>query len=147
MNELSKNVKISQGVTPTAGAAGATDIEGAIIDMQGYEGVLMIVPMGTIVAGALTSIKARQGDLSGLGDAADIAGSLQTIADTDDNKTFCIDIKNPTARYLQAYIARSTSNATVGGVTYIQYGARKVPVTQGTSVTVESFVAPVEGTA
>lgn len=38
--QLLKSTKVVQAITPTAGAAGATDIEGTTLDMSGFEGVV-----------------------------------------------------------------------------------------------------------
>lgn len=141
------NCKVSQAVTPTAGAAGTSDINGATLDMEGFEGVLMIVTMGAITAGAVTSIKAQQGAASNLSDAADLLGTAQTIADTDDEKVFLIDLFRPQERYVRLVVDRGTQNAVVASAEYIQYGARKAPVTHGTGVAGELHVAPAEGTA
>lgn len=146
--QMSKNCKLSQAITVTNGAAGTSDISGVTLDMSGYEGVLMIVTFGAIVSGAVTSIKAQQDTASGMGVAADIAGTAQTIADTDDEKTFYIDIKNPRERYIRLYVDRGTQDATVASATYIQYGARTAPVaSHGSNVSGESFVGTAEGTA
>lgn len=142
---LSKDVKISIAVTPTAGAAGTSAIEGATLDMAGFESVLMIVPFGAIVSGAVTSIKAQHGDAAA--SEGDIAESAQTIADDDDNKTFYIDLAKVTKRYVRLYISRATQNATVGGATYIQYNPKKLPVTHGSDVSGELHAGPSTGTA
>lgn len=135
-------------MTTTAGAAGTTAINGSAVDMAGYEGVLFIITFGAIVSGAATSIKAQQDVVSGMGSAADLAGSNQTIADTDDDKTFYIDIKSPRERFVRAVVSRATQNATVGSITAIQYGARTQPVAaHGANVAGEAFVGPAEGTA
>ena len=57
----SQNQKISSAVTIAAGAAGATNINGSILDMADFEGVLVTVQTGPIVAGAVTSIKMQPG--------------------------------------------------------------------------------------
>lgn len=144
---LSKNTKISSAVTPTAGAAGTTAIEGTVLDMTGYEGVLVLVRMGTITSGAVTSIKMQSGTDSSVTDAADLLGTSQTIADTDDDKTFYIDLKRPAERYVRLYVSRATQNAVVASANYIQYGAEKAPTTQGTNVSGEAHLSPIEGTA
>lgn len=147
---LSKNDKISIAITPTEGVAGTADINGAILDMQGFEGVLMAVTFGAITGSAVTSIKAQQGAASNLSDAADLAGTAQTIADDDDDQTFYIDLFRPTERYVRLVVDRGTQNAVVASATYIQYGiqsARKAPVTHGTNVSGELHVSPAEGTA
>jgi hypothetical protein len=144
---LSKNTKISQAITVTNGAAGTSDINGATLDMANFEGVLIVVTMGAIVSGAVTSIKAQQGAASNLSDAADLLGSSQTIADTDDEKTFYIDLYKPAERYVRLVVDRGTQNATVASAEYIQYGARVMPTTHGTNVAGETHVSPAEGTA
>lgn len=143
----SKNMKISTAITPTAGAAGTTDINGTTLDMSGYEGVLMIVRFGAITGSAVTSIKAQQGAESDLSDAADLAGTGQTVADDDDDQTFYIDLYRPTDQYVRVVVDRGTQNAVVASANYIQYGARKAPVSHGTGVSGETHVSPAEGTA
>ena len=142
----SSNQKISSAVTIAAGAAGATNINGTILDMADFEGVLVIVQTGPIVAGAVTSIKMQQDSASGMGGAQDLLGSGQTIADTDDNKTFYIDFHRPQKRYVRLVVLRATQNATVSA-TYQQYGFRKPPVTHGSGVSGETLLSSAEGTA
>jgi hypothetical protein len=56
MLNMSKETKLTRLLN--AVAAGQTDQNGSIIDMQGFESVLFVVAFGTITAGAVTSIKA-----------------------------------------------------------------------------------------
>lgn len=142
-----KNNKISQGITVTAGAAGATAINGATLDLANFDQVTAVVTFGAIVSGAATSIKWQEGDASNLSDAADVAGTGQTIADTDDDKTFYINIVKPRKRYGRVVISRATQNATVGSLTYIQSDPRTLPVAHGTSVSGEFWASPAQGTA
>lgn len=146
--ELINELKITQAITPTAGAAGTTDINGATLDMAGFEGVLMVVTMGAITGSAVTSIKAQQGAASNLSDAADLLGSSQTIADTDDDKVFYINLHRPAERYVRLVVDRGTQNAVVASAEYFQYGAKTLPVaSHGTGVAGEQHVSPAEGTA
>ena len=142
----SKDMKISSAVTLAAGAAAATNINGSILDMEGFEGVMVKVQTGPIVAGAVTSIKMQQDSASGMGAAQDLLGTGQTIADTDDNKMFYIDLKKPTKQFVRLVVLRATQDATVAA-TYEQYGAKKRPVTHGTNVAGETHISPAEGTA
>lgn len=144
---LSRNIKITPAITPDNGTAGTTDINGATLDMQDFEGVLIEVVFGAITASAVTSIKAQQGAESDLSDAADLEGTGQTIADDDDNETFYIDLYRPQERYVRLVVDRGTQNAVVASATYYQYGARKKPVSHATGVTGELHVSPDEGTA
>ena len=144
---LSKNSKITQAIAPAAGVAATTDINGATLDMSGFEGVLCIVTFGTITATAVTSIKAQQGADSGLSDAADLAGTAQVVADNDDEKVFYIDLFSPRERYVRVVVDRGTANAVVASAEYIQYGPRKAETTHATGVAGETHVSPAEGTA
>lgn len=144
---LSKNTKLSIAIAPAAGVAATTDIDGATLDMANWEGVLMAVTFGVITGSAVTSILAQQDSASGMGTAADLLGTGQTIADDDDEKTFYIDLYRPRERYVRLVVDRATQNAVVASATYIQYGKRKGPSTHGTDVSGELHVSPAEGTA
>jgi hypothetical protein len=144
---LSKHVKLVPAITPDEGVAGTADIEGAVIDRQGFEGVLIEVVFGAITAGAVTSIKAQQGEAANLSDAADLEGTGQDVADDDDNKTFFIDVYKPEERYLRLYVDRATQDAVVASATYWLYEPTVKPTTHGTGVSGELHVSPAEGAA
>lgn len=146
---IGKMTKVSTAITPTAGVAGTSDINGTALDMQGWEGVMVIVRMGAITANAVTSIKMQQGAASNLSDGADLEGTSITVADDDDDQTFVIDLNKPRERYVRVVVDRGTQNAVVASAEYIQYGPRKLPTTQNATdlVTFEGHVSPAEGTA
>lgn len=141
--------KIVIATTTTLGAAAATAITSSAIDTLGFSECTFIVPLGTIVSGAVTSLKLQQsGDSGGSpDDFSDILGSSQTIADTDDDKLVYSTIVRPQKRYLKCVVSRGTQNATIGGIIAILSGARTRPVTQGSNVSGEQFLSPAEGTA
>jgi len=62
--------KISIAIAPADGVAGTADINGAIIDMNGYDGVIAVVTFGTITSSAVTSIKMQQDTAAAMGSAA-----------------------------------------------------------------------------
>lgn len=140
------NHKIFIASNTTAGAAGTSAITSSAVDTAGFDGCLFIVPLGTIVAGAVTSLKVQQCDTSG-GSYADLTGSNQTIADTDDDKLLYVDVFRPREQFLKLVVSRATQNATIGGIIAILYNARNRPVTHGTGVAGEVFNWPAEGTA
>lgn len=148
MNRMSEEVKITQAITPANGVAAHTDIEGVILDMQGYDGVLTVVTFGSITGNAVTSIKVQQDTAVGGGTMADLEGTGQTIADDDDEKAFYIDLVKPEERYVRLYVDRATQDAVVASATYFQYKARALPVSaHGTDVAGEAHNTPDEGTA
>jgi hypothetical protein len=146
MGAFVDNNSIVIASTTTAGAAGTSVITSGAVDCAGYDGCLFIVPVGAIVAGAVTSIKVQQCDTSG-GSYADLTGTSQAVADTDDDKLFYVDVFRPAEQFLKLVVSRATQNATIGGIIAIRYNAANRPTTQGTNVAGESFNWPVEGTA
>jgi hypothetical protein len=146
MDKLSEEVKYSTAVTPTAGVAGTTTINGSTLDMAGFNNLQVHIRMGTITAGAATSLKLQHGDASNLSDAADVAGSNQTILDTDDDSIFVMDVDLPTKRYVRVVVLRATQNAVVASGVYHQYRAQTVPITQPAGTTVLKLSAPISGT-
>lgn len=146
MAELIKNIKITSALDYASGSA---DRNGAVLDMSGYEGVLMIVKFATIASGATAKIKAQQGAQSDLSDAADLAGTGISVADDDDNQIFIIDLHKPQERYVRVVVDKDGSNATAESAIYIQYGGSKFPINNNVAdaVTYELHVSPDEGTA
>lgn len=133
-----------------AAAAATTEISGTAVDMQGFKGLTLVVAMGAITTGAVTTLKAQQSSDDGSADAySDIEGTSVTIADTDDNKLILLEINEPQKRYVKPIITRGTQNAVVDGVFGIQTGAKLEPVTQSTTyvASTEYHHAPAEGTA
>jgi hypothetical protein len=149
-NLLSEEVKITQVVDQSEGAAGATDINGDGVDMNGFEGVMFVAIMGPITSGAVTSLKAQQDTASDFSDdAQDLAGTGITIADDDDEQVFVLDIWRPLDRYVRPVIERATQNATVQSVLAVQYGPRELPTEFAVAdlINYEAHVSPAEGTA
>lgn len=146
---LTDNAKISIVSTTTQGAAGTSAITSSAVDMAGYDGCLFIVPVGAVVSGAVTSLKVQQCDTTG-GSYADLTGTNQAIADTDDDKCFYVDIQRPDEQFLKLVVSRATQNATIGGIVAIQYKrgvSSSGGTSQGTNVSGEQWQRPAEGTA
>jgi hypothetical protein len=127
----------------------SADRNGAVLDMMGFKGVMMVVKFAVIATGAVTTIKAQSGTDGTMTDAADLAGTGQTIAADDDNQLFIIDLYEPCERYVRLVIDKDGANATAECATYIQYGAGYRPTTVNVTdlVTYERHMSPAEGTA
>lgn len=127
-------------------AAGTSDQNGTGVDCAGYDGVVFICAMGSITAGAVTSVKAQQSSDDGSADTYDdLAGSAVTIPDDGDNGIFWIDVRAPRKRYVRPVVERGTQNAVIDGIVALRYRNVKVPVTQ--TATGEKHYHPAEGTA
>jgi len=144
-----ENMKVTQAIAPAAGVAGTTTLNGAILDMQDWEGVKVEVVFGAITATGVQSVKGQQGNVSNLSDAADLAGSGTTVADSDDEKIVTKVFRNLKDRYFRVVVPRATANCVVASATYTQFGKRKQPHSGlGTGVlAVTEHVSPLEGTA
>jgi len=148
MSSAIKTIRLKPDGSTYAVAAGTSDLNSDVVDMAGYEGVRFIIGFGTITSGAVTSIKVQQGQASNLSDAADLAGSAITVADTDDNKLAISEIFRPQERYVRLVTDRGTQNAVVDFLVAELYGARKLPITQdATVISAEIANSPAEGTA
>jgi hypothetical protein len=145
-DNLGKNVKISSALDYASGTA---DVTGTIIDMQGYDGVLMILHAATIAAGAVTTFKAQQDTDSAGGTMADLEGTGISVADDDDNQLFIIDLYKPEERYVRCYLDKDASNAVGASAIYIQYNGAKAPFDNSVTdaSTYELHISPDEGTA
>lgn len=144
---LIKNVKVTRVMN--AVAAGTSDQEGSVLDMQGFDGVVFVAAFGTLTASQVTSLKAQQGAASNLSDAADLEGTATgPLADGDGNKLLVLDVYRPQERYVRCVVDRGTANAVIDGVIAIQYAGAKLPIAQGSTVAfAEAHVSPAEGTA
>lgn len=144
---LGDAVKITKVANATA--AGTTAINSSAVDMSGYDGCMFLTTVGAIVSGGVQSIKAQQDTASGMGAAADLAGTGITVADDDDNQMFWLDVKRPRERYLRCVVSRATQNSTWGEIYAIQYRGRSFPVSNNVTDTItgEKHEAPAEGTA
>lgn len=143
---LSKNVQIR---TALDHAEGSADRNGEEFDMQGFDGVLMVVKFGDIAGGAVTSIKAQQDTATGMGSAADLEGTGITVAADDDNQIFVIDLYRPLERFVRVVVDKDAANNTEEMAFYVGYSAIKLPtvMTLADEVTYELHVSPAEGTA
>jgi hypothetical protein len=143
---LTKSVKISDALDY---ASGTVDRNGETLDMQGFEGVAMIVKTATIASGATTSIKAQQGDESDLSDAEDLEDTGITIEDDDDDEIFVIDLYKPEKRYVRLVIDKDGANACAESAVYAKYQGRVRPEDNNVTdeITTELNISPDEGTA
>ena len=146
---LGNAVKFIRVMNSVAAGTGDTQTSSAV-DTAGFDGCLFAVHLGAITATAVTTVKAQQSSDDGATDAyADLAGSAQTPADTDDNKIVLIDIFRPQERYLKALVVRATANVVIDGIDAILYNADVKPTVQDATTVfgLETFASPAEGTA
>ena len=141
---LTEQVKISTALNYASGTA---TVNGSTLDMKEYDGMVVVVKLATVAAGATTSIKLQQGSASDLSDASDLAGSSVSIAADDDNEIKYLELRGPRERYVRVVLVKDGSNAVGASAVYLQYRAKELPVSQPTGVEGEAHASPAEGTA
>ena len=95
--ELGKDTAITIAITSLAGIAASTNLNGVILDMEGFESVLAIVNFGVITATGVQGLKWQQDVVVGFGGAQDLLGSAQVVADDDVSVTW--EEKSASPRY------------------------------------------------
>lgn len=144
---LSKETKVTRLLVSTL--VGTTSVNGSILDMSGFEGVMFIAEANTITDGT-PALKAQDGNDSGLSDAADLAGSSVPYAITDDNKAVILDVYKPLKRYIRPVFVRGgDTGAVIDSILAIQYAPRVQPTTHdaATVAASEVWASPADGTA
>lgn len=138
---LSTDVKITKVLASQI--AGTTAVNTGIVDMQGYEGVVFLAAIAT--AAANNGLKAQQGQIANMSDAADLAGSQVNSNGTQTD--IVLDIYRPRERYVRGVVVRGTSTV-IDAVWAIQYIAGKKPINNITAAqAAEIWASPAEGTA
>lgn len=145
MNE-SREIKITRAMNGVA--AGSADENGTAINMTGFETCTFIGMFGAITATGVQGMKVQESPDGSTG-WADLAGTLVSLADTDDDKMAVVEIVKPLKPYLRPVMTRATANAVIDGVIAVQAQARKrATVHDATTVAAaEVHVSPVAGTA
>lgn len=125
-------------------AAGSTDITGGtVLDMQGFEGVMFIAKTGAVTAAGVFQITPTHATSSNSTSQVAMASYSQgtLVTTTAHSESLAVvDVSKPLKRYVSCQLERATQNVVVDSAIAIQYGAKKMPVTQPSSV-IDSDVA------
>lgn len=99
----------------------ATAVNGTALDMQGWDGVLFVIPYGVFgTNGTLTGLVQRD-DNSGFNTPTNIANSSITqVNAANANATVMVDVYQPSERYVRMQLTGQTNGVTAGCVA-IQY--------------------------
>lgn len=142
---LLSGVKITRVLVDTAAGKAATASD--ILDMSGFDGVLFIAKLGDVADTSVVTLAAQQNTANSTSGMATLSGSVTYTAgasDADDD-LLVLDVHRPRERYVRAVLTSATANAEKNGIIAIQYGASKLPVTQGSTVLdSDTLVEPAE---
>jgi hypothetical protein len=134
---LLDNVKITR--CSDYASAATSEVEGTVLDMAGFDGVIFCSTIGTANAG--NYMQAKEGATSAC--ATILAGS-KVGAGGSDADDLVLEVHKPLNRYCRATIIRGAST-TAGSIWAIQYKGRTAPQTSGDECT--KLVSPVAGAA
>jgi hypothetical protein len=146
-NVLNTRTKITQVMN--AQAVGITTVNGTVLDMEGYEGVEFVALAGVITDGNFV-LKAQDGALANLADAADLAGTATQLNNGQNNTEAVLDVHRPQKRYIRPVVVRGgATGAVINGIVAIQYGPKNLPVADdATTVPIsKTVISPANGAA
>lgn len=143
---LSKNVKVDQILGYFA--AGTTKRTSDIIDMAGYDGVMFIAELGTIIEAGTLDVFVEQNTAnttSGMARLATTTAHTVTAANAALTQScILVDVYQPLERYLQCNITPAAQNAVILGITAIRYNGKNRPDGSATALKQTLLQSPAE---
>lgn len=141
---LLKQVKIS--VNNFTSASATTDVETAIYDMQGFDGIVAMTHFATTGSGTVGS--ASGNGLFARISTASSSGTEQASGSFIPGVTTAqaLEIHRPTQRYVQFGLKRSGAGTKAGSIFVLQYAAGRLPTTNATTITTKILATPATGT-
>jgi hypothetical protein len=140
------NAKIDQVLGYTA--AGQTKKTSDIIDMDGYDGVLFVAGLGTVLENGTVDVYVEQNDAnstSGMARLATTAAYTITAGNAAVAKSaIVVDVYKPGERYIQCNVTPAVANAVILGVVAIRYKSHLCPVTNDSLLQSTRLVTPAE---
>jgi hypothetical protein len=129
MQNLGKNIQIDQVLGYFA--AGTTAKSSAILDMSGYDGVIFVAGVGTIIEDGTIHLQVEQDEVNAAGGMAALAGTAAyTVLAADALKTqscLWVDVYRPGKQFVRATLTPAVQNAVILGVIAIRYSGIKRP--------------------
>lgn len=142
MNNLAsflKNCKISR--VENAAAASTTDADTDVLDMSGYDSIAFVALLGDATSGSVLELKVYGNTANSTSSPTPVELTNDDVqytaaASDADNKIMIADVPqwNATYRYAFGRLVIDTQNCVLDGILAIQYNARDLPVTQGSTV-------------
>lgn len=143
LTSILKDCKITLGLTNVA--AGTSAQSTSALDMSGFDGVIFIAVLNTVVDGSVLTLTAYDNATNtNSGGTAVTGGATNAVtAATSSNTVIVLDVIRPAGRYVYATLTRTAQNATIGGIIAIQYkGKGPDPITQGATVLASALSTP-----
>lgn len=147
MQQLSKDVEIKWLKGAVANASN-TDDDSAIVDMQGFDGVMFLCPLTDSAQTGVASMAVQQNTANSATGMATLTGMTATVtsAANDDvnGKLLIADVYRPMERYLRVKRTSATANMAFGDVIAILYHGRTGPTAQAAAAAIVASASPAE---
>jgi hypothetical protein len=126
---LSKNVKIDQVLGYYE--AGTTKRTSDILDMSGYDGVVFVAGLGTIIEAGTVDVFPEENSANTTVGMAELAGTaaytVTAAAAALTKSCIIVDVYKPLKRYVQCNITPAGQNAVILGIVSIRYKGKMGP--------------------
>jgi hypothetical protein len=133
---LSEQVLVSAPLN--AVAAGTSVQTTSAIKMDGYNSIMYVIQLGTVLSTAVIQATAYEvATNTNSGGTAVTNGQTTSLTDSggaSSNGILIVDVQRQTSEYSYLTLTRTTANVTVNSILAILYNALNPPVTQGTTV-------------
>jgi hypothetical protein len=98
--------------------------------------MMVIVALASIAATGKAGLKVKAGEADDGSDGQDVANSLLTAADDQDNKMLVLDVHKPKSgqSVFTAIVTRETANVAIDGVFVLLYNPTTTPTVQDETV-------------
>lgn len=147
MQQLSKDVEI-KWLKGAVAAAANTDDDSAIVDTQGFDGVLFVCPITDSAQTGVASLIVQQNTANsgtGMATLAGMTAAVTSAANDDVNgKLLIADVYRPMERYLRVKRTSATANIAFGDVIAILYHGRLGPTAQAAAAAIVAAASPAE---
>lgn len=141
MQNLLNNIALDY-VAAAVAAGSSIDNDSAIVDTQGFDGVLFLTTITDSVDTGVATMTVEQNTANSGSGMAALAGAVATAtsAANDDlnGKLLAVDVYRPRERYLRANRVSATANIAYGECIAIKYKGIKQPVTQAAADVADS---------
>lgn len=133
MQNLLNQIKLDY-VAAAVANANNTDNDSAIVDMQGFDGVLFLTTITDCAQTGVATLTIEQNTANSGSGMAALAGAVATATsganDDLNGKILAVDVYRPRERYLRANRVSATANIAFGECHAILYRGTKMPITQ-----------------
>lgn len=142
MNFIKSN-DIREVLAPVS-AGSSIDSNSDIIDTSGYSGVTFITPITDSAATGVATMTIEQNTANSDTGMTALSGATATatcaVNDDLNGKLLIVEIDAPQERYVQAVLTSATANIAYGNTVAILHGAKKLPVSEHSTVSDATLV-------